>query len=73
MRRAVPGGHPLDVRLSPRRTPPNTSSRYSKAKTAEKMLSQLMAQGREELAYWRAWYRRSQAESEQDFNDIRAS
>lgn len=64
---------PLDVRLSPQENAAKYFKRYSKAKTAEKMLSQLMAQGREELAYLESVVQEiSQAESEQDFNDIRA-
>ena len=42
---------PLDARLSPQENAAKYFKRYNKAKTAEKMLAQLMAQGREELAY----------------------
>ena len=63
---------PLDVRLSPQENAAKYFKRYNKAKTAEKMLSQLMAQGREELAYLESVVQEiGQAESEQDFNDIR--
>ncbi len=64
---------PLDVRLSPQENAAKYFKRYNKAKTAEKMLAQLMAQGREELAYLESVLQEiQQAESEQDFNDIRA-
>ena len=64
---------PLDVRLSPQENAAKYFKRYNKAKTAEKMLARLMAQGREELAYLESVLQEiQQAESEQDFNDIRA-
>lgn len=63
----------LDVRLSPQENAAKYFKRYSKAKTAEKMLSRLMEQGRSELLYLESVMQEiSQAESEQDFNDIRA-
>ena len=64
---------PLDVRLSPQENAAKYFKQYNKAKTAEKMLSQLMAKGREELAYLESVVQEiGQAESEQDFHDIRA-
>ena len=42
---------PLDVRLSPQENAAKYFKRYNKAKTAEKMLAQLMAQGRDCLLY----------------------
>ena len=63
----------LDMRLSPQENAAKYFKRYSKAKTAEKMLSRLMEQGRSELLYLESVMQEiSQAESEQDFNDIRA-
>ena len=63
---------PLDVRLSPQENAAKYFKQYNKAKMAEKMLSQLMAQGREELTYLESVVQEiGQAESEQDFADIR--
>ncbi len=63
---------PLDVRLSPQENAAKYFKQYNKAKTAEKMLSRLMAQGREELTYLESVLQEiGQAESEQDFADIR--
>lgn len=63
----------LDVRLSPQENAAKYFKRYSKAKTAEKMLARLMEQGRAELLYLESVVQEiAQAESEQDFNDIRA-
>ncbi len=63
---------PLDVRLSPQENAAKYFKQYNKAKTAEKMLSRLMAQGREELGYLESVVQEiGQAESEQDFADIR--
>ncbi len=63
---------PLDVRLSPQENAAKYFKQYNKAKTAEKMLSRLMAQGREELTYLESVVQEiGQAESEQDFADIR--
>ena len=64
---------PLDVRLSPQENAAKYFKRYNKAKTAEKMLTELLTQGREELQYLESVLQELQlAESEQDFNDIRA-
>ena len=63
---------PLDERLSPQENAAKYFKQYNKAKTAEKMLSRLMAQGREELTYLESVVQEiGQAESEQDFADIR--
>ena len=63
----------LDVRLSPQENAAKYFKRYSKAKTAEKMLARLMEQERAELLYLESVVQEiAQAESEQDFNDIRA-
>lgn len=62
----------LDVRLSPQENAAKYFKQYNKAKTAERMLTQLIAQGREELTYLESVLQEiGQAESEQDFNDIR--
>lgn len=64
---------PLDVRLSPQENAARYFKQYTKAKTAEKILRELLAKGREELAYLESVVQElQQAESEQDFNDIRA-
>ncbi len=64
---------PLDVRLSPQENAAKYFKQYNKAKTAEKMLTELLTQGREELQYLESVLQELQlAESEQDFNDIRA-
>ena len=64
---------PLDVRLSPQENAAKYFKQYNKAKTAEKMLSRLIEQGQEELTYLESVVQEiAQAESEQDFNDIRA-
>lgn len=63
----------LDVRLSPQENAARYFKQYTKAKTAEKILSQQLEKGRSELAYLESVVQEiSQAESEQDFNDIRA-
>ena len=64
---------PLDVRLSPQENAAKYFKQYNKAKTAEKMLTELLEAGREELQYLESVLQElQQAESEQDFNDIRA-
>lgn len=64
---------PLDVRLSPQENAAKYFKQYNKAKTAEKMLTELITAGREELQYLESVLQELQlAESEQDFMDIRA-
>lgn len=64
---------PLDVRLSPRENADRYFKQYAKAKTAEKILSQQIEKGKTELSYLESVRQEiQQAESEQDFNDIRA-
>lgn len=64
---------PLDVRLSPRENAERYFKQYAKAKTAEKILTEQLAKGRSELTYLESVQQEiTQAESEQDFNDIRA-
>ncbi|MBQ3548690.1 MAG: NFACT family protein [Oscillospiraceae bacterium] len=64
---------PLDVRLSPQENAAKYFKQYNKAKTAEKMLTELITSGREELQYLESVLQELQlAESEQDFMDIRA-
>ena len=63
---------PLDVRLSPQENADRYFKQYAKAKTAEKMLTEQLTKGREELRYLESVVQElQQAESEQDFNDIR--
>ena len=63
---------PLDVRLSPQENAARYFKQYAKAKTAEKMLTEQLTKGREELRYLESVVQElQQAESEQDFNDIR--
>lgn len=63
---------PLDVRLSPQENAARYFKQYTKAKTAERALSEQLEKGRGELAYLESVLQElSQAESEQDFNDIR--
>ena len=63
---------PLDVRLSPQENAARYFKQYAKAKTAEKYLTAQLQRGREELQYLESVLQElSQAESEQDFNDIR--
>ena len=63
---------PLDVRLSPQENAARYFKQYAKAKTAEKYLTTQLQKGREELQYLESVLQElSQAESEQDFNDIR--
>ena len=63
---------PLDVRLSPQENAARYFKKYAKAKTAEKYLTAQLQRGREELQYLESVLQElAQAESEQDFNDIR--
>lgn len=63
---------PLDVRLSPQENAARYFKQYAKAKTAEKYLNAQLQRGREELQYLESVLQElAQAESEQDFNDIR--
>ncbi|MDO4810424.1 MAG: NFACT RNA binding domain-containing protein [Eubacteriales bacterium] len=63
----------LDPRLSPQENAAKYFKQYTKAKTAEKMLTELLTKGRAELQYLESVVQELQlAESEQDFNDIRA-
>ena len=63
---------PLDVRLSPQENAARYFKQYAKAKTAEKYLTAQLLRGREELQYLESVLQElAQAESEQDFNDIR--
>ena len=64
---------PLDVRLSPQENAARYFKQYAKAKTAERVLTEQLEKGREELTYLESVVQElSQAEAEQDFNDIRA-
>ena len=63
---------PLDVRLSPQENAARYFKQYAKAKTAERVLTEQLEKGREELTYLESVVQElSQAEAEQDFNDIR--
>ena len=63
---------PLDVRLPPQENAARYFKQYAKAKTAEKYLTAQLQRGREELQYLESVLQElAQAESEQDFNDIR--
>ena len=63
---------PLDVRLSPQENAARYFKQYAKAKTAERYLTAQLQRGREELQYLESVLQElAQAESEQDFNDIR--
>lgn len=63
---------PLDVRLSPQENAARYFKLYAKAKTAEKYLTAQLQRGGEELQYLESVLQElAQAESEQDFNDIR--
>ena len=63
---------PLDVRLSPQENAARYFKQYAKAKTAEKYLTAQLQKGGEELQYLESVLQEiQQAESEQDFNDIR--
>ena len=64
---------PLDVRLSPQENAARYFKQYAKAKTAERVLAEQMEKGRGELVYLESVLQELKlAESEQDFNDIRA-
>ncbi|MBE6919072.1 MAG: fibronectin/fibrinogen-binding protein [Ruminococcaceae bacterium] len=63
----------LDPRLSPQENAAKYFKQYNKAKTAEKILTEQLQRGREELTYLESVLQQlQQAEAEQDFNDIRA-
>ena len=63
---------PLDVRLSPQENAARYFKQYAKAKTAEKYLTAQLQRGKEEQQYLESVLQElAQAESEQDFNDIR--
>ena len=67
----------MEIRLDPLLTPQQNAARYyknyNKAKTAEKMLSEQMEKGRVELDYLESILEElREAESEQDFREIRA-
>ena len=63
---------PLDVRLSPQENAARYFKQYAKAKTAEKYLTAQLQKGGEELQYLESVLQElAQAESEQDFNDVR--
>ena len=71
------GYPPVDIRLDARLSPQENAARYfkqyTKAKTAEKILTEQLVRGRAELQYLESVLQElAQAESEQDFNDIRA-
>lgn len=71
------GCPPVDIRLDARLSPQENAARYfkqyTKAKTAEKILTEQLVRGRAELQYLESVLQElAQAESEQDFNDIRA-
>ena len=64
---------PLDVRLSPQENAAKYFKKYTKAKTAEKYLTEQLEKGRAELTYLESVQQElALAESEQDFNDIRS-
>ena len=64
---------PLDVRLSPQENAAKYFKKYTKAKTAEKYITAQMEKARVELTYLESVLQElTLAESEQDFNDIRA-
>lgn len=64
---------PLDVRLSPQENAAKYFKKYTKAKTAEKYLTEQLTRAGAELEYLESVLQElAQAESEQDFNDIRA-
>lgn len=63
----------MDPRLSPQENAAKYFKQYTKAKTAEKVLTGQLEQGRKELYYLESVIQAlQQAEAEQDFNDIRA-
>ena len=64
---------PLDVRLSPQENAAKYFKKYTKAKTAEKYIAAQLEKARVELTYLESVLQElTLAESEQDFNDIRA-
>ena len=64
---------PLDVRLSPQENAAKYFKKYTKAKTAEKCITAQLEKARVELTYLESVLQElTLAESEQDFNDIRA-
>ena len=64
---------PLDVRLSPQENAAKYFKKYTKAKTAEKYITAQLEKARVELTYLKSVLQElTLAESEQDFNDIRA-
>ena len=64
---------PLDVRLSPQENAAKYFKKYTKAKTAEKYITAQLEKARVELMYLESVLQElTLAESEQDFNDIRA-
>ena len=67
----------VEIRLDPLLTPQQNAAKYykqyNKAKTAEKMLAEQMEKGRAELVYLESVLEElREAESEQDFREIRA-
>ena len=63
----------LDVRLSPQENAAKYFKKYTKAKTAEKYITAQLEKARVELTYLESVLQElTLAESEQDFNDIRA-
>lgn len=68
----APVAIPLDPLLTPQQNAAKYYKRYTKAKTAEKYLRELMAAARRDLEYLESVLAEiAQAETEQDFNDIR--
>ena len=64
---------PLDARLTPQANAARYFKQYTKAKTAEQVLSEQLDKGRAELTYLESVLQElQQAESEQDFLEIRA-
>ena len=64
---------PLDVKLSPQENAAKYFKKYTKAKAAEKHITQQLEMGRAELQYLESVLQElTLAESEQDFNDIRS-
>lgn len=64
---------PLDVRLSPQENAAKYFKKYTKAKTAEKYITAQLEKARVELTYLESVLQElTLADSEQDFNDIRA-
>ena len=72
-----PDGSKLDIPLDPLLSPQDNAAKYfkkyNKAKTAEKMLTEQLSLGEKELRYMESVVQElKQAESEQDFAEIRA-